>query len=161
MAISRKVFTGETMAYMSVGDLAESVGVNVQTLRFYEREGLLPEPERTSGGHRLYSEPDAARLRFIQGAKECGFTLKEIQELLFLRSSRDATCAEVSDVARRKLVEVNRKLDQLITLKAHLQKLIRECPGVAKTVDCCNILRDFEQQSARKNSRAKSARKTR
>lgn len=140
---------------MSVGGLAQSAAVNIQTVRFYEREGLLPEPERTAGGHRLYSRDDLARLRFIQGAKECGFTLREIKDLLYLRDSDLATCGDVRERAEQKLAETERKLAALSALRRHLKQLIRDCPGGDRRVDECNILRNFEGAS-RKKSRAKA-----
>ena len=135
---------------LSVGQLAKRVGLNIQTVRYYEREGLLPEPERTSGGHRLYSEEDILRLQFIQGAKDCGFTLREIADLMQMRDSDIATCTDVRERAKAKLAETEHKLKQMNTLKKHLKKLIADCPGGDVGVDCCNIISDLEKPNRKR-----------
>jgi MerR family Zn(II)-responsive transcriptional regulator of zntA len=135
---------------MSVGELARTAGVHNETIRFYEREGLMPDPDRTSGGHRKFSGDDLARLRFIQRAKACGFTLREIKELLYLRDSDLATCTDVREKAQAKLAETEQKLKALSELRRHLKQLIADCPGGDVGVDCCNIIRDLEGKPARK-----------
>ena len=135
---------------MSVGRLAKEVGLNIQTVRYYEREGLLPKPDRTSGGHRLYTEEDVARLQFIQGAKECGFTLREIRDLLQMRESDLATCTDVRERAEAKLIETDRKLIELKKLRAHLKELIDNCPGGDAGVECCNIISDLEKPKGKR-----------
>ncbi|MCC6574771.1 MAG: heavy metal-responsive transcriptional regulator [Planctomycetes bacterium] len=135
------------MNAMTVSKLATAAGVHIETVRFYEREGLLPKPERTSGGHRLYSEHDAERLRFIQRSKDVGFTLKEIHELLFLRDSNIATCGDISEVAARKLAEIEGKIALLHQMRNHLKELVEHCPGGAASVKDCNILQDLEGKS--------------
>jgi DNA-binding transcriptional MerR regulator len=143
--INRRHSNGFSRADMlGVGDFAATAGVNVQTIRFYERERLLPQPERTAGGHRLYGDADVARLRFIQGAKSCGFTLREIRDLLALRQSDLATCTDVRERAETKLAETEAKLARLTELRSLLKKLIRDCPGGKVGVDHCNILRELE-----------------
>lgn len=144
------------MATMTVGKLAESTGVNIETVRFYEREGLLPKPERSAGGHRLYGDGDVARLRFIQKAKEVGFTLKEIHDLLFLRDSDLATCGDVSELAKRKLDEISRKITMLTEMRDHLAALVEACPGGEASTDCCSILHGIEGQAV---TRAKSGKR--
>jgi DNA-binding transcriptional MerR regulator len=139
---------------LSVGELAKSAGVHTETIRFYEREGLMPEPDRTSGGHRLFVDADLARLRFIQRAKACGFTLREVKELLYLRESDLATCTDVREKAEQKLAETERKLKSLTELRKHLKQLINDCPGGDVSVDCCNIIKDLEGKPARKKHRA-------
>ena len=99
--------------FLSVRELVKSLGINIQTVRYYEREGLIPEPERTAGGHRLFGEEDILRLRFIQRAKNCGFTLREIRELLNMRNSDVATCTDVRERAEAKLAETREKLAAL------------------------------------------------
>lgn len=132
------------MHAMTVSKLANAAGVHIETVRFYEREGLLPKPERSSGGHRLYSDDDAERLRFIQRSKDVGFTLKEIHELLFLRDSNIATCGDIGEVARRKLAEIEAKLALLHQMRDHLKELVDQCPGGTASVKECNILQDLE-----------------
>lgn len=128
---------------MTVSKLAQAAGVHIETVRFYEREGLLPKPQRSSGGHRLYRDKDAERLRFIQRAKDVGFTLKEIHELLFLRDSDIATCGDVGDVARRKLEEIEGKMALLGQMRDHLRALADACPGGSVNVSQCTILQDL------------------
>jgi MerR family Zn(II)-responsive transcriptional regulator of zntA len=135
---------------LSVGELARTAGVHTETIRFYEREGLMPEPDRTSGGHRKFAADDLARLHFIQRAKACGFTLREVKELLYLRESDLATCTDVREKAEQKLAETERKLKSLAELRKHLKKLINDCPGGDVGVDCCNIIKDLEGRPARK-----------
>jgi Hg(II)-responsive transcriptional regulator len=132
------------MDHMSVGELAKSAGVHTETIRYYEREGLMPEPDRTSGGHRMFANSDLTRLHFIQRAKACGFTLREVKELLYLRESDLATCTDVREKAEQKLAETDRKLKSLTELRKHLKQLIEDCPGGDDPVDCCNIIKDLE-----------------
>jgi MerR family Zn(II)-responsive transcriptional regulator of zntA len=138
------------MDHMSVGVLAKSAGVHTETVRFYEREGLMPEPDRTSGGHRLFGESDLTRLRFIQRAKACGFTLREIKELLYLRESDLATCTDVREKAQAKLAETEAKIKALNELRRHLKQLIADCPGGDVGVDCCNIIADLEGKARKR-----------
>ncbi|MEE9312135.1 MAG: MerR family transcriptional regulator, partial [Planctomycetota bacterium] len=89
---------------ITVGKLADAAGINLETVRFYERENLLPKPERTAGGHRIYSDDDVARLKFIQSAKFVGFTLKEIRTMMRVRDTEpDDDCEDAMELARLKL----------------------------------------------------------
>src|SRR5207244_7019414 len=91
---------------LTIGQVARRAGGGVETVRFYEREGLLERPARRGSGYREYGEDVVARLRFVRRAKELGFTLKEVAELLALRADPDTTCAEVRGQARAKLADV-------------------------------------------------------
>jgi DNA-binding transcriptional MerR regulator len=114
---------------MTVSELARQAGINLETVRFYEKQRLLPDPERTSGGRRLYTEADVERLRFIQRAKFVGFTLKEIRTLARLREEApDASCEDVMDLARAKLAETEEKLRHLNEMREALQSFIQRCP---------------------------------
>ena len=109
------------MATLTIGRLADEAGVSIDTVRFYERKGLLPEPARTSGGYRSYSPDDAWRLRFILRAKELGFTLREIAELLDVGGAeavQSAAAAKLDDLARQQaeLVAVRQRLLRLVEL---------------------------------------------
>ena len=115
------------MTTMTIGRLAKQAGVNIDTIRYYERNGLIPEPVRRSSGYREYSGADAARLRFILRAKDLGFTLAEIGELLSLSADRD-----VSGVKRRAeehLAQVERKIKELQRIRRGLKTLVAACPG--------------------------------
>ena len=98
---------------MTRGELAEKVDVNPETLRYYERKALIPKPRRSDGGFRLYDESYVDRLHFIKRAKELGFTLSEIKDLLELRVGEDATCRDVRAQAERKLEEVETRIHDL------------------------------------------------
>ena len=108
---------------LTIGQIARSAGVGVETVRFYERQGLLQEPARKESGYRQYPEDVVARLRFIKRAKELGFSLKEIKELLALRVDPDTTCADVRSRAEAKIADVEEKIKALQRIKKALVKL--------------------------------------
>jgi Hg(II)-responsive transcriptional regulator len=114
---------------MTVGRLAKEAGVNLETVRFYERERIMPKPERTAGGHRVYTAEDLERLRFVQRAKSVGFTLREVRTLVSLRDANpDESCEDVMDMAHRKLAEVETKLKELKEMRNALAGFIKACP---------------------------------
>jgi Hg(II)-responsive transcriptional regulator len=120
---------------MRIGKVAAEAGVNVQTLRYYERRGLLPEPERGNSGYRAY-DPDTVRLvRFIKRAQELGFTLREIEELIELRQS-PRRGAEVRAVAATKVVDIERRIRQLKAMRKALGGLVAACDSEGGTVAC-------------------------
>src|ERR1700722_10428536 len=119
------------MTAIRTGELARQAGVGVETLRFYEREGLLPKPPQRASGYRD-SPPEAVELvRFIRRAQALGFTLKEVRELLALREVPRATCGDVVALARRKVAEIDAKLADLHAMLAALKGLLRGCTGTA------------------------------
>ena len=128
----------------STRQLAVHAGVNVETLRFYERKDLMPAPQRTSGGYRQYSESDLQRLKFILTAKRHGFTLQEIKELLDLRVSSENTCEQVQAIAREKIKLIDEKLRELKRIKKALQILSQRCQSEHPTEEC-PILQAFEK----------------
>lgn len=105
-------------------------------MRFYEREGLLTEPARKQSGYRQYEEDVVARLRFIRRAKELGFSLKEIKELLALRFDPATTCADVRGRAEAKLVDIEARIKDLQRMKRVLQKLMATCRGQGPIWEC-------------------------
>lgn len=111
------------MNAMTIGALARAAGVHVETVRFYQRRGLLAEPKRPSAGVRRYGEEAAARLRFIKRAQDIGFTLKEIGELLRLQRG----CRDAQSLATAKLVDVERRLSDLGRMRHTLRQLIGRC----------------------------------
>ena len=133
------------MNSLKTGELARQAGVNVETLRFYEREGLLPEPPRRTSGYREYPPDTVQRIRFIQRAKELGFTLREIKGLLELRVDPDTTCAELRDQATEKVGDVKQKIADLKAIERALRKLINTCSG-SGPVDDCPILKHLERE---------------
>jgi len=114
---------------LSTGQMASRAGVNIETIRFYERKGLLPPPQRATGGYRRYSPKDLKRLQFILTAKRHGFTLQEIKELLELRVSPTSTCAQVLQKAQEKIMVINQKLLELKRMKNALKALSAACHG--------------------------------
>src|ERR1700704_3723092 len=105
---------------LTIGKLAGRSGVSAQTIRYYERNGLLPEPKRSTSGYRIYSDDAALRLNFIKQAQLLGFSLSEIQELLSLRMQQGATCADVRQRAYQKVAAVDKKIEDLQRLKGAL-----------------------------------------
>jgi len=118
------------------GELAKQAGVNVETLRFYERKGLLPEPPRMGSGYREYPVESARLIRFIKRAQELGFSLREIRELLALRVQPGISCAEVREKAEQKVSEVRLKIADLKIIERALQKLTASCSGRGPAADC-------------------------
>jgi MerR family transcriptional regulator, copper efflux regulator len=121
---------------MFIGDLADATGVGVETLRFYEREGLLPEPPRTESGYRLFDTDAVRRVRFILRAKELGFTLAETSELLDLRITNPSACGEVEATARAKVADIEARIRELDRIKDALQGLVRTCAANERTGEC-------------------------
>ena len=124
---------------MRIGDLASQAGVAVDTVRYYERRGLLPEPPRRPSGYREYDEEQLRQLRFVRRCKALGFTLDEIRQLLRLNADPGADRATVRELTQRRLAEVDVKLDELRKLRASLAGLVESCSGHGP-VDGCPIL---------------------
>jgi DNA-binding transcriptional MerR regulator len=113
--------------------------VNIDTVRYYEREGLLPKAQRLSSGYRVYDESDLKRLRFVKRAKALGFTLIEIRELLELSDHRDDDMATLKTVAMGKIADIKAKMAELERIRAALESLAASCPGHG-TLEQCPIL---------------------
>jgi MerR family mercuric resistance operon transcriptional regulator len=124
------------MKPLTIGQVANRAGVGIETVRFYEREGLLEEPARRESGYRQYEADVVARLRFIKRAKELGFSLKEIKELLALRVDPTTTCAEVRSKAQAKVADIKEKIETLQRMKKALVKLTRTCSGQGPVSEC-------------------------
>ena len=124
------------MDTLSIGQVAHRAGVGVETVRFYEREGLLEEPPRRASGYRQYSEEVVTRLRFIKRAQQLGFSLKEIGELLLLRVDAQTSCEEVKGHTEAKIAEVERKLVELQRVRQALLQVHSLCTGQGPTGRC-------------------------
>ena len=124
------------MGTMTIGKLAKRAGVGVETIRFYERKGLIPEPPRRSSGYREYDNDTVTRVRFIRHAKELGFTLKEIDGLLSLQLDPDKPCQDVNRRIETKISDINEKIHMLKRMKNALQRLSAECQGEGSVNDC-------------------------
>jgi MerR family mercuric resistance operon transcriptional regulator len=123
---------------VSIGELSRRTGVNVETIRYYERVKVLPAPQRTEGGHRLYGPNEARALAFVRRARELGFGLDQIRALLGLAEPTKASCAEVRAIAARHLEDVRAKIADLEKLDRLLTKTIKQCSG--KAVPECAML---------------------
>jgi MerR family copper efflux transcriptional regulator len=124
------------MRPLTIGQVARRAGVGIETVRFYERQGLLAEPARKESGYRQYTEDVVARLRFIRRAKQLGFSLKEIAELLALRVEPHTTCAGVREPVEAKIADIESKIQTLRAMKAALVKLTKQCSGTGPTSKC-------------------------
>ena len=127
---------GMTVKPRTIGNLAKDAGVNLETVRFYERQGLLNKPPRSASGYRLFPADAARRLRFIRRAQELGFSLAEIRELLSLRVSRTTTSAEIRSRAEAKIADVEAKIKSLEAMKQALRKLTKTCAGCRPVAEC-------------------------
>jgi Hg(II)-responsive transcriptional regulator len=120
---------------MRIGAAAEQAGVNVQTLRYYERRGLLPQPPRRESGYREFPDDAVRVVRFIKRAQDLGFTLDEIEDLLKLRNDKRRDRARIRGVAERRIKEIDRKVVQLQAIKKALGRLVHCCRDGA-TLEC-------------------------
>jgi len=121
---------------LSIGNLAKQADVNIQTIRYYERRGLLPEPERTASNYRIYAGDTVQRVRFIKCAQELGFTLTEIKELLALRASPESCCEDVRGRSKSKIRDIDDKIRTLEAMREALSKLVRACSGKGPVTEC-------------------------
>ena len=121
---------------MKIGTLAKRADVAIDTVRYYERQGLLPAPVRLASGYRDYDDGDVSRLQFIRRAKALGFTLAEIRELLDLSSRREADMAGMKSAALQKLADVDDKLAELQRIRKGLDALVASCPGHGALAQC-------------------------
>jgi MerR family copper efflux transcriptional regulator len=124
------------MKTLSIGQVASLSGVGVETVRFYEREGLLEEPPRRASGYRQYSEEVVKHIRFIKRSQQLGFSLKEIAELLTLRVDGQTDCSQVKERAAAKLAEVERKIVELQRMRAALLHVASLCTGEGPRSHC-------------------------
>jgi MerR family mercuric resistance operon transcriptional regulator len=137
------------MEKLTVGQLAKKANVNLETIRYYERRGLIPEPPRSQSGYRQYSADDLQRTKFIKRAQALGFTLKEISELLSLRVEPGTSCREVKARVQAKIVDVEKRIADLERMQAALLRLSNRCAGRGP-VSKCPIL---EELNALENSK--------
>ncbi len=131
---------------LTIGSLAQKTGTKVQTIRYYEQIGMMPEPGRTAGGQRRYGNPELDRLAFIRHARQLGFSLEAIRELLDLSDQPDRPCHEADAIARRQLKQVEQRLARLEALRTELKRMVHECSG-GQTADCrvLEVLRDHSE----------------
>ncbi len=150
-------FDSSLIVMFTIGTLAKEVGVNIETVRYYERLKLLTPTDRTPSGYRLYDGEALTRLRFIKNAQALGFTLHEITELLNLRISSTARCGDVQRKAQAKLDQVKDKIRDLHALDRTLLALVRSCQAGQPT-DRCPILQSFEGGRKRNDGKRNTTR---
>jgi MerR family transcriptional regulator, copper efflux regulator len=124
------------MEGLTTAKLARAGGVNVETIRYYERHGLLPKAPRTPSGYRKFSPDYVTRLRFIRHAQALGFTLKEVKELLALRVRPGSSCADVRRKAESKIADVDEKIRQLQAIRDALVRMAGTCTGHGPVTSC-------------------------
>ncbi len=135
------------MKSLTVGQLAREAGINLETVRYYEREGLLPKAPRSASGYRLFPTDATRRLRFIRRAQELGFSLKEIRELLALRLSPRSSTAEIRKRAEAKIADIEGKIKSLESMSKSLRKLTKSCAGCAPVSEC-PILESLDREDS-------------
>jgi MerR family copper efflux transcriptional regulator len=133
---------------LTIGKVARKAGVGIETVRFYERSGLIDEPPRKGSGYRQYPKSVISRLRFIKRAKELGFSLREIKELLSLRVEPTTTCADIRDRAQAKIADIEGKILSLERIKEVLTELTTSCSGVGPVSEC-PIVEALEREERR------------
>lgn len=125
----------DTAPRLAIGALSRRTGVNIETVRYYERIGLLPPPARSGGGHRLYGDGNLMRLNFVRRARDLGFTLDEVRALLELAEKRDRPCAKAREVAAGHLSDVRAKIAGLRTMERVLVDMVARC-AEGSTPEC-------------------------
>ena len=133
---------------LTIGRVAAQAGVNLETLRYYERRGLLPKPARGRSGYRLFRPDDVRRVKFIKHAQMLGFSLNEIAELLSLRVDRGTTCADIKQRAEKKILAINEKIQGLKHMKKALSAMSASCRGRGPTSKC-PILEALDRDSVK------------
>ncbi len=124
------------MEKLTIGQLAKKVNVNLETIRYYERRGLLPEPPRNKSGHRQYSMEEVKRTKFIKRCQVLGFSLKEIAELLSLRVEPGTTCGDVKARVETKITDVEKRIDDLERIGEALSRMSGKCIGKGPVGQC-------------------------
>lgn len=133
---------------LTVGQLAKACEVRVDTVRYYERIGMIGEADRTDAGYRKFNEEAAERIHFIKSAQGMGFTLDEIKELLNLAEDDGANCSDICKFAREKIGDLEKQIRQMRAFKRELEDLVTACSGDGRPIKSCKIL-------ARMNSKLK------
>jgi Cu(I)-responsive transcriptional regulator len=122
----------------AIGELARQTGTKAETIRYYEKIGLLTAPLRSAGNYRSYSETDAQRLRFVRRSRELGFSIDQIRELMAFSSHGEADCSTVDNVVRSHVEDIEGKIRDLQALRGELSRMISRCPG--GSIAGCRIL---------------------
>ncbi len=132
------------MEKLSISELARQANVHIETIRYYERRGLISEPPRNKSGHRQYSHEAVKRTDFIKRCQTLGFSLKEIEEILELRITPESTCADMKSRVTEKLMAVDKKIIELVQIRDALSRLLKKCSGKGP-IGNCPILEELYQ----------------
>ena len=146
------------MDAFTIGQVAKQAKVHIETLRYYERRGLIPRPHRTVSNYRVYSSENLRRVKFIKQAQGLGFSLNEIKKLLALRAAPRARCADVRTYATHKIEDIEEKIRSLARMRKTLEKLIAECSGDGPVTQC-PILESLDSEPSTDGQKVKSYRK--
>src|SRR5215469_9114895 len=146
----------KTVATAKIGQVAHETGLSIDTIRFYEKQGLLKRSPRSEGGFRLFSLGDIETLKFVRKAQELGFSLNEIRELLILRSDHVPACSHVKELLDQKVVAVEQKIRELQDLERNLKRALQKCKrelriASAEHEECCPVIEEINR-AARSNS---------
>lgn len=150
----KNVLGEDEMNNLYIGKLAREADVNITTIRYYERRGLMPEPERLASGYRVYPADSVTRLRFIKNAQILGFSLEEIEQLLSLRVDADVNCAEVQQQARDKISAIEDKIQLLRQMQDALARLAQMCDS-GFAADGCPFIDALEAEIQQSSYQAK------
>lgn len=126
---------------MRIGELARATSTKAETIRYYEREGILPRADRTGGNYRDYGPDHLAALSFVRRARELGFTMEQVRQLLALSDEADKPCHEVDQMVQNQLAEIDRKIADLNRLRSELAQMLRACHG--ERIDECRIVQSL------------------
>ncbi len=126
------------MDRITIGKVSSITSCNIETIRYYEKEGLLPHPGRTSGGHRVYAQAHIERIVFIRRCRELGFSMAEVRDLLTLEDKNIATCEKVKSIADKHLQDIASKISDLKRMQKTLKSLVEQCSG--EEIPDCPIL---------------------
>jgi Hg(II)-responsive transcriptional regulator len=137
---------------LTIGSIAAQADVHIETIRYYERRGLLPDPPRTEAGYRQYDAESVTRLRFIKEAQALGFTLEEIQGLLALRVDKETSCEDVRHQAERKVADIEAKIQSLQQMHGALQEMIVACAQGGPSGEC-PLLETLERNAQERKER--------
>ncbi|NIR14493.1 MAG: MerR family DNA-binding protein [Desulfobacterales bacterium] len=140
------------MKGLTIGELAMKANVGVETVRFYERQGLIEQPQRPEKGFRRYPPDTVGKIRFVRRAKELGFTLQEISELMNLRFDPHGACAEVRRIAEVKVLDIETRIADLEKIRTALRKLVTACKGQG-TISECPILEALDEGVGKQGSK--------
>lgn len=134
-------------ARLTIGKVAVRTGCSIETIRYYEKEGLLPSPARSAGGHRLYSETLVERLIFIRRARQLGFSMQEIRQLFSIVDGEFVSCVRVKEIADNHLVDIASKISDLIKMQTVLTELSTQCSG--RDIPECPIIDALQEALTR------------